>query len=77
MMEYWNIGFWENGMVNSKNQDDYNSIDFLSTVAYFLRKSRNRRPDEHHHSMRLIKKMAIRNIIILPPRRDRNSETLC
>jgi len=35
-MEYWNHGFWDNEMLGLENQNEYNCIDFLVTVAYFL-----------------------------------------
>jgi hypothetical protein len=35
-LEYWNNGFWDNGIVGLKNQNEYNCIDFLVIVAYFL-----------------------------------------
>jgi hypothetical protein len=35
-MEHWNHGFWDNGMVGLDNQNEYNCIDFLVIVAYFL-----------------------------------------
>jgi hypothetical protein len=35
-LEYWNHGFWDNGIVGLKNQNEYNCIDFLIIVAYFL-----------------------------------------
>ena len=46
ILEYWNYGFWENGMVDIENQDEYNRIDFLVIVAYFLSKNRKWRSDE-------------------------------
>jgi hypothetical protein len=36
MVESWNDGFWDNGMVGLENQNEYNWIDFLVIVAYFL-----------------------------------------
>ena len=36
ILEYWNIGFWDNGMMGLENQNEYNCIDFLVIVAYFL-----------------------------------------
>ncbi len=46
MLEFWNIGhevkllryhrFWDNGMVSLENQNEYNCINFLVIVAYFL-----------------------------------------
>ena len=35
-LEFWNHGFWDNGMVGLENQNEYNCIDFLVIVAYFL-----------------------------------------
>jgi hypothetical protein len=35
ILEYWNHGFWDNGMVGLENQNEYNGIDFLVIVAYF------------------------------------------
>jgi hypothetical protein len=35
-MECWNHGFWDNGMLGLENQNEYNRIDFLVIVAYFL-----------------------------------------
>ena len=35
-MECWNHGFWDNGMLDLENQNEYNRIDFLVIVAYFL-----------------------------------------
>jgi hypothetical protein len=28
-MEYWNHGFWDNGMVGLENQNDYSRIDLF------------------------------------------------
>jgi hypothetical protein len=36
MLEYWNHGFWDIGMVGLDNQNEYNCIDFLEIVASFL-----------------------------------------
>jgi hypothetical protein len=36
ILEYWNHGFWENGMVGLANENEYNCIDFLVKAAYFL-----------------------------------------
>jgi hypothetical protein len=36
MLEQWNNGFWDDGMVGLENQNEYNCIDFLVIVAYFL-----------------------------------------
>jgi len=36
ILEYWNHGSWDNGMVGLENQNEYNCIDFLVIVAYFL-----------------------------------------
>jgi hypothetical protein len=36
MLEQWNKGFWDDGMVGLENQNEYNCIDFLVIVAYFL-----------------------------------------
>jgi len=36
MLEYWNIGFWDNGIVALENQKECNNIDFLIIAAYFL-----------------------------------------
>ncbi len=40
-LECWNSGilescFWDNGIVGLENQNEYNCIDFLVIVAYFL-----------------------------------------
>jgi hypothetical protein len=32
-MEYWNHGFWDNGMVGLENQNEYNCIDILVMAA--------------------------------------------
>ena len=36
ILEYWNHGFWADGMVGLENQNEYNCIDFRVIVAYFL-----------------------------------------
>ncbi len=36
ILEYWNHGFWDNGMVGLENQNDYKCIDLLAIVAYVL-----------------------------------------
>ncbi len=49
ILEYWNHGFWDNGMVGLENQNEYNCIDFLVIVAYYWGESRKRVSDGHHH----------------------------
>ena len=51
--EDWNHGFWNKGMVGLENQTEYNCIDFLVIVAYFLDwgESRKWMSDGHHHNM--------------------------
>jgi hypothetical protein len=60
MLELWNDGFWlpeslqlgaDNGMVGLENQSEYNCIDILVIVAYFLGKSRKCMSSGHHHKM--------------------------
>jgi hypothetical protein len=34
--EFVNIGFWNIGMVGLENQNEYNCIDILVILAYFL-----------------------------------------
>ena len=36
MVDSWKDGFWDNGMVRLENQNEYNRIDSLVMVAYFL-----------------------------------------
>jgi len=36
ILEYWNHGYWDNGMMGLENQNEYNCIDFFVIVAYFL-----------------------------------------
>jgi hypothetical protein len=36
ILEYWNNGFWDNGMVGLENLNEYNFIGFLAIVTYFL-----------------------------------------
>ncbi len=36
MLEFWNHGFWDYGMVGLKNQNEYDCTDNIVTVAYFL-----------------------------------------
>jgi hypothetical protein len=31
-MEYWNHGFWDNGMVGLENQNKYNCIDLQQSL---------------------------------------------
>ena len=51
MMEQWNHGFWNIGVVDLEYQNEYNCIDFLVILAYFLGESRKWMPDGHHHKM--------------------------
>jgi hypothetical protein len=43
--------FWNSGMVGLDNKNEYNCIDFLKIVAYFLGESRKRISDGHHQRM--------------------------
>jgi hypothetical protein len=36
MMEQWNHGFWNVGIVGLENQNEYNWFDFLVILAHFL-----------------------------------------
>jgi hypothetical protein len=38
-------------MVGLENQNEYNCINFLEVVAYFLGESRKLMSDGHHHKM--------------------------
>jgi len=51
MMEQWNHGFWNIGMVGLENQNEYNSIDFLEIWGNFFGESRKWTSDRHHHKM--------------------------
>ena len=35
IVEYWNHGFWDHGMLGLENHKEYNCIDFLVIVTYF------------------------------------------
>jgi len=51
MMEQWNHGFWNIGMMGLENQNENNCIDFLLIVAYFLGQKQKWMSDRHHHKM--------------------------
>ena len=51
MMEQWNHGFWNIGMMGLENQNENNCIDFLVIVAYFLGQKQKWMSDRHHHKM--------------------------
>jgi len=36
ILEYWNHGFWDYGMVGLENHKEYICIDFHVIAAYFL-----------------------------------------
>jgi hypothetical protein len=45
MMEQWNDGFWTIGMVGLENQNEYNCIDFLLILAYFMGRKQKQKMD--------------------------------
>jgi len=53
MLEYWNYGFWDAGMVDLEKQNEHNCIDFLVIVAYFLGRKQKIKwmSGGHYHKM--------------------------